>query len=185
MPNSPLAADGSEPEVSASSRAHNFMVAALGTVLVTAYALLGALQILVLNPLAAVPGKTLEQIHAEMALMNESLSAGPPIIFAVIGVALALLVGLIAAPRRDATLPALIGAYLGILVAGTPAYFVASFGPGMALADAFGISGADYSSWSRVLYGVSLLALVALIGVVVFESVRSARAKRLALVASS
>ena len=39
-------------------------IAALGTLAVVAYAALAAVQILVLNPLAAVPGRTLPQIEA-------------------------------------------------------------------------------------------------------------------------
>ena len=50
-------------------------VALVGTLAVLAYAALAGLQILVLNPLAAVPGRTLPQIEAEMARWGESLGA--------------------------------------------------------------------------------------------------------------
>lgn len=40
------------------------VVAVIGTVVVVAYALLAAVQILVLNPLAAVPGAELSRIYA-------------------------------------------------------------------------------------------------------------------------
>jgi hypothetical protein len=54
-----------------------------------------------------------------------------------------------------------------MIVLGTPAYFFASFGPGMSLADTYPISGGDHSPWARPLYAASALALLALVGVVV------------------
>lgn len=45
----------------------------VGFMVVAAYALAGALQVLVWNPLAAVPGATLEEIHSKLAQANESL----------------------------------------------------------------------------------------------------------------
>lgn len=53
--------------------------------------------------------------------------------------------------------------FLALLMLGAVGYFVASFGAGMALADTFGISGADYSPWARPLYVVSALAAVAIV----------------------
>ena len=53
--------------------------------------------------------------------------------------------------------------FLSLLMLGAVGYFIASFSAGMGLADTFGISGGDYSRWSRLLYAVSLLAGVALV----------------------
>lgn len=53
------------------------VIAAVGTALVTAYAGLAALQILVLNPLAAAPGRNLDEIGEDMAAAGESLTAPP------------------------------------------------------------------------------------------------------------
>lgn len=50
------------------------VIAFVGTLLVVAYAGLAVVQIFVLNALAAAPGKTLGQIHADMAAAGESLS---------------------------------------------------------------------------------------------------------------
>ena len=50
--------------------------------------------------------------------------------------------------------------YASLLAFGAPAYFIASFGPGMALADTYLTPGADHSGWSFVLYGVSAGAIV-------------------------
>lgn len=140
-------------------------VSAVGTVLVTVYAAFAALQILVLNPLAAMPGKTLPQIHADMAAFGESPGTGLALVVVGTGVSLAVLIFALLAPRKDATVTAALLAYLTMLVLGTPAYFVASFGPGMSLADTYGISGADYSEGANALYltsGLALLGLVAL-----------------------
>lgn len=164
-----------------SSRRRHIAVALIGVILVAAFAALGALQILVLNPLAAVPGKTLEQIRDEMAVQGESLGPGPVVIFVAIGLVLALLVLVLAAPRKDATVRGIASAYLVILAAGSPAYFVASFGAGMALADTFMISGADYSPWANVLYAVSGLAVLGLLVTSVLAYADSVRARRLAV----
>lgn len=51
---------------------------------------------------------------------------------------------------------------------------MASFGPGMALADTFLISGGNHSLWYLPLYAVSALAFVAVI-IVTARAVASAR----------
>ncbi len=59
-----------------------------------------------------------------------------------------------------------VAGYLGLLVAGMPGYFVASFGPGMGLADTYGIRGGDFAVGGAALCAVSLLSLVALVALV-------------------
>ncbi|NYE20409.1 hypothetical protein [Microbacterium immunditiarum] len=153
-------------------------IAISGTLLVTAYAVLAALQIIVLNPLAAVPSATLREIHAEMARMGES--PGIPVTIGILGLGVLLAGGLLAlfAGRADATPFAAATAHLLMLVLGAPAYFVASFGPGMALADTFLISGADYVSWAFAHYATSGIALLALLGAIAIGSARSDPTKR-------
>ena len=56
---------------------------------------------------------------------------------------------------------------LASLVAASPAYFMASVGPGMALADTYGVGGGDHSPWAWPIYVVSVLALAGLVAVVV------------------
>lgn len=131
-----------------------------GVFAVAVYAAFAALQIIVWNPLAALPGKTLEEIRFEAASVGEPLGGMGVLLFLGLGVLLAVAVAILVVLTR--TRPAVAALlFLGLLVFGTPAYFVASFGPGMSLADAFGISGADYSPWSLVLYGISALSMVA------------------------
>lgn len=138
------------------------------------YAALAAVQILILNPLAAVPGRTLVEIEAEMSSRGEDIGEAAVLIILGIGVALAVAVALVSIGMRWRPLSTA-SAFLALLVLGTPAYFLASFGPGMALADAFAISGADASPWALPLYAVSLLAVAGLVVSVVSAVVGAAR----------
>ncbi|PKQ36133.1 MAG: hypothetical protein CVT61_02565 [Actinobacteria bacterium HGW-Actinobacteria-11] len=137
-------------------------ISIVGVLAVLAYAVLAALQILVLNPLAAAPGLTLDEIRFAMAEAGENLGQGAVFSVLGIGVALAVAVAVVSVVRRaDPVVPAM--TFLALLMLGAVGYFVASFGAGMALADTFGISGADYSPWARPLYVVSALAAVAIV----------------------
>lgn len=149
------------------------VVAVIGLVVVTAYAAWAALQILVLNPLAAVPGRTLTQIYAEMDAAGELPSGGDTVGFLALGPLLAVVMVLITAVGRVPTF--VTAAFtLALLIFGGPAYVMASFRWGMGLADTYGIGGGDHSGGSLVLYAVSLAAVV---GMVVM-GVRSPRAAR-------
>ncbi|WEK61078.1 MAG: hypothetical protein P0Y60_17515 [Candidatus Microbacterium colombiense] len=143
---------------------HTLWISIAGVVAVIAYAALAAAQILVLNPLAAAPGLTLDQIHAEMSDASESLRPDVVLFILGVGVALSIGVAVISIVRKAPPIvPAM--SMLGLLMLGTFGYFVASFGAGMALADTFGISGAEYSPWAMPLYLVSVLAaLTAAVG---------------------
>ncbi len=84
----------------------------------------------------------------------------------MIGVAIAVVVAVLSIRSRlDATVAALL--FLIVLALGVPAYFVASFLPGMSLADTFMISGGDASPWAAPPYVVSLLAAGAIVGLAV------------------
>jgi hypothetical protein len=139
-------------------------VAIIGAGTSIAYALLAAVQILVWNPLAAVPGAGLAQIYSEVAAAGESMGAGSVIAFLAVGplASLALMVGVWRRPDRQARNVAVL--YLLLLALGAPATFWASFGPAVALADTYFVSGGDHSPWTVPLYLVSGLAVVALIG---------------------
>ncbi|MGW9550448.1 hypothetical protein ACWG8W_05285 [Citricoccus zhacaiensis] len=127
---------------------------------VVAYATVAALQILVWNPLAAVPGMTLGQIRHAMEEANEALHIAPVVIVLGLGVLLtAVLVTWMVRASGAAVHVVLLG--LALVACGAPAYFVASFNAGMSLADAFAISGADVAPWGGVLLQISLVAFVA------------------------
>ena len=137
-------------------------ISIVGVLLVTAYAALAAVQILVLNTLAAAPGLTLDEIGSAMSDAGEGLGEGAVFAILGIGVALALATAVVCIARRaHPVVPAM--TFLALLMCGTIGYFVASFGAGMALADTFGISGGDYSPWAQPLYAISVLAALALV----------------------
>lgn len=147
------------------------VVVILGVAAVVLYAVFAAVQILVLNPLAAVPGASLESIYGEMAAAGETGFPTMTLLDLGAGCVLAVLVGVAVLRARLIPEGALM-MFLAVLVGGAPAYFFASFGIGMSLADTFAISGGDHSPWSSVLYGVSLLSLVAVVVLAVARVVR-------------
>ncbi|GAA5038330.1 hypothetical protein ACFQRL_01490 [Microbacterium fluvii] len=144
-------------------RSAAIVVAAVGTALTFAFAAWAVVQILWLNPLAAVPGRTYAEIESALAQASETLAPG--VVVGVMALGPLFAVGLLIATtlfrRPDPWFTGLL--YMGLLTFGAGAYFVASFGPGMALADAFGINGGDYSPWARPLYIASAASLVGLI----------------------
>lgn len=134
----------------------------LGTAAVTAYALIGILTILVLNPLAAVPGSDLAQINETMRAANESMAPIFVCVTLLLGPIGAVIIAAVAWTRNRRA-GSLAVTYLVILLFGAPAYMMASFPAGMGLADTYGISGADYAPTGYVLYLVSCAAGIALL----------------------
>jgi len=163
------------PPTASSNHRTAVVFAGIGTLLVTAYAGLAALQILVLNPLAAAPGKELDQIHADMAAAGESMSTPMALGVLSAGVGLGIVLFVLIALSRNSTPQAAVLGYLVLLIFGTPAYFIASFGAGMGLADTYGISGGDYSPWAQALYLISLLAFVSALTIGVIDLSRRHR----------
>ncbi len=136
------------------------MIALLGTLAVLSYGLLAALQIAVLNPRAAVPGKELDQIYADAAAAGQPMGAGW--LFMAVGPLIAVAIMLWAWRQAELEPSRIALTYLALVAFGAPAYFIASFGPGMALADTYMISGGDYSPWGMPLYVASGLAAIVL-----------------------
>lgn len=143
-----------------------------GVALVLAYAVFAGLQIQVLNPLAAVPGSSLREISAAVGNTADTMGWGLMIVVLALGPLIAVAITVIGWRGR---IPAgsMLAALLGLLMLGTPAYFVASFPAGMTLADTFGIGGADHSPWAWVLHLVSLLALIALVAMALSAVLRA------------
>ncbi|MEI5005107.1 hypothetical protein RB202_08030 [Micrococcus yunnanensis] len=128
-------------------------------------ALLGALQTLVLNPLAAAPAdRSLTQIYADLAPQVSvfELAAFPALAFFA-GIGGALVLGRLARrrPRIDPLMLLTMG--LGLLTAAAPAYWVASFGMGLGLADTYMISGGDHSPWAWPIHLASTAAALGLL----------------------
>lgn len=143
---------------------------------VTVYAIAGVLQILVWNPLAAVPGATLGQIRADMTRANEPLVANGVLIWAAIGIVLAAVVLVVTIVRHLSSVGPVAAAYLVLLVFAAPGHIFVAFGPGMSIADTFMISGGDHAPWGVVLYLISAAALLALI-VLIIRAARAAGAR--------
>lgn len=133
----------------------------VGFGLIACYAVVGALQILIWNPLAAVPGSTLREIRAQMDGFNESTGTATVLVWAAIGILLGAGV-LVAALRRKISAAGATRLPLVIIVLGAPSLMIASFPAGMGLADTFGISGGDHAPWGALLYLVSAAALILL-----------------------
>ena len=151
-------------------------IAIVGFVIVAAYAVLGALQILLLNPMAAAPDLTLAEIQAAVAEAGESLPPFPVVVFVSLGLLLAALVMLYAITAPGPR-PGVVAVMMLVIVAlGAPAYFAASFPAGMALADTFMISGGDHSRWSVLLFLTSATALVSAIALAIVLALRARRA---------
>ncbi|MFI8631215.1 hypothetical protein ACIGEP_01290 [Microbacterium sp. NPDC077663] len=146
-----------------STRSLRTSIAVLGALAVTAYAVVMVLQISVWNPLAAAPGLTLGEIGAVAASRGETVFTPAPWVFACIGIGLALVVLVPAILVPTASTRVVTAAYLAIIAGGAPAYFAASFGPGMSLADTFAISGGDHAAGGSVLMVASGTAAIVLV----------------------
>ncbi|WP_426978891.1 hypothetical protein ACQCSU_06340 [Pseudarthrobacter sp. O4] len=143
--------------------------------IITAYALTGTLQILVWNPLAAVPGATLDEIHAGLNEANESLAAPVVIAWAISGVVLAGLVLIRALTQSGSRVKDVLVLDLLLLVLAAPSHWYAAFPAGMGIADAFATSGGDHTPWGMVLYGISAVALSALVAMATIKSGKAPR----------
>ncbi|MGX5358164.1 hypothetical protein [Kocuria sp. KH4] len=139
----------------------------LGTVAV--YAGLGVLHLLVLNPLAAVPGVGLGSIYDRVHQAGETMGVTLAVLWALV------LIGLSGAAWWQVRRPGastgtqVLMANLALVVLGAPSLFVVSFWSGMSLADTFGISGGDHAPWARVLYLVSALAALGFLWIAVMR----------------
>lgn len=139
---------------------HVIPIVMVGLLMTAAYALTGALQILVWNPMAAVPDKSREEIKTAMSAANEPLVEEPVYVWALAGLVLAAVVGVLAVVKWPDSPWMITRLFLIIIMVGMPTYFLASVNPGMSIADAFATSGGDHAHWSRILYGTSLLSLI-------------------------
>ncbi|OIH99351.1 MULTISPECIES: hypothetical protein [unclassified Curtobacterium] len=137
------------------------VVGVVGTLVVAAYAALLAVNALVLDPLAAVPGQSLAQIHAELTRQGFSVRGDTVavVVVALIGVLLAAVLSVLLLVTR-APAHVIAAVLLAVVVMGTPASYVAAIAIGMDVADAFGVGGGDHTIWAGVLYVTSLVALV-------------------------
>jgi uncharacterized membrane protein YuzA (DUF378 family) len=158
------------------------VVAVTGAVVVTAYAVLLALDALVLDPLTAVPGRSLSDVYAHVAAAGDSVvqDVSGVLVLALVGVALGVAAAVVGVVGR---VPALQVAlmHLVVVVLGALATFQSMFFLGFDVADAFATSGL-HSPWVRVLYGTSGLALLAIPTILFVSMVQGLRRARAAAV---
>ncbi|QQD75956.1 hypothetical protein I8920_14300 [Curtobacterium sp. YC1] len=139
------------------------VVAVVGVLVVALYAALLALNALVLDPLAAVPGSTLPEIHAELTRQGFSVGTDIVVVIALAAVGVVLAAGLsVLLIVTRATAHVIAAVLLAVVVLGGPASFWSGFALGMDVADGYGVGGGDHSIWAGVLYVTSLLALIAI-----------------------
>lgn len=153
------------------------LIGLIGASAVLAYAIFAAVQIQVLNPLATVPGSTLQEIHAavEQRQSADTMGWGLMIVTLLIGPLIAVAVAVLAA-RGRLRAGTVRMTMLGLLALGSPGYLLASFPAGMTLADTFMVGGADHAPWANILHALSLLAVVALALLVILRAARAAKA---------
>ncbi|MFS0867518.1 hypothetical protein AB3M83_09340 [Microbacterium sp. 179-B 1A2 NHS] len=157
------------------------MIAAIGTLLVTAYAALIVAITEFLSPLAAAPGLTREEIASVAAERGEVIFSWYPYAIAGFGVALAIGILITAALVPAFHAWDVTASYLAMLALGVFAYFIAGFPAGMAVADGLGTSGGDHSGVGAILYSVSWAAFVLLVALgVIRVTMRVVATRRLA-----
>ncbi|MFK4481400.1 hypothetical protein [Curtobacterium sp. AB7] len=154
------------------------VVGVVGTLVVTLYAGLLALNALVLDPLGAVPGQSLAQIHAELTRQGFSVRTDTVIVIVVAAVGVLLAAGLsVLLLITRATAHVMAAVLLAVVAFGAPASFWSGFALGMDVADGYGIGGGDHTIWAGVLYVTSLVALIAVpVVLVVGQAVHVRRA---------
>jgi hypothetical protein len=148
----------------AASRRQRVPAALVGAVLVITVVVVGAIDLLVWNPLAKVPGMELSTIYATMSSRDGfDLTANAVMvsIWAVFWTVPALVVLALAAHRAGTALtPRRLAIVILGLIGGAIFFrFFAGFGFGMSIADTFATNGGDASVVSAVLPYLGQLAL--------------------------
>ncbi|PYY41605.1 MULTISPECIES: hypothetical protein [unclassified Curtobacterium] len=157
------------------------VVAVSGALVVTAYAALLAVNALVLDPLAAVPGKSLSEIYATVDAMGMNSRQDVVGVLVTAGIGVVLAVGFaIAAIWKEIPVPVALVCHLALVACGAGPVFQSGFFLGMDVADSFGVSGGAHGMGAAVLYGTSLAALVAIPAVLFLTMVQTLRRARAA-----
>jgi len=150
------------------------LVGLAGIGAVSAYASLMAVQALVFDPLAAVPGSTLAQIHGELRNAGNDVTRDITsiLVAAAIGFSLAIATAALGLRRRLSPL-VMIEIFLAILTLGGVVAWGSGFALGMDIADTYMTTGGDHTGWAGVLYVTSLVSLITLAVVAVRAALRS------------
>lgn len=149
----------------------------VGFAVVILFVIAAGIQILVREPLATVPGLTLDAIHADLAGQQGGTGVESALGWLGLGAALAVILWGFALRYRPPAMIVAIG-FLWLLVLGLPGIFAASFLQGMNLADTYYVHGGAHSPGTFALYGVSVLALLAIVTLGIVASTRMRMATR-------
>ncbi|QHC65728.1 hypothetical protein GSU68_03425 [Rathayibacter sp. VKM Ac-2759] len=146
------------------TRRQRVPVALGGAAGVIALVVVGAVDLLVWNPIAKVPGLELSAIYAEMVTRDGfDIGANTAWVtgWAAFWIAAAIVVAVAALPGRESPLTPrrLIVLMLGLIGGAVFFRFFAGFGFGMSIADTFGTNGGDGSFVSALLPYLGQLAL--------------------------
>ena len=155
---------GTVPQARAYRRSQRVLLALVITVITLAGVTLGVLHISVWNPLAKMPGMTLDEIYAAMDAANQGTGAHLIAAWAVFWSLAALALPILClVPRLDSLLSSRRIVVIGLLVLGGTVFFqwFAGFGMGMSMADTFMTTGGDAAPTGAVLTILGQVALVA------------------------
>lgn len=158
-----LIAAGRSGEGASMPRARRILLALLFSVMTLVVGSLGIVHIVVWNPLAKLPGMTLDEIYAQMAAAGEGTGAAFIVAWAVCwtlgAAALPIVVALPFANRR---IGARAIATAGFLLIGATVFgqWFAGFSMGMGIADTFMTSGGDAAVSGLVLSWIGQVAII-------------------------
>jgi hypothetical protein len=137
------------------------VVAVVGVLVVALYAALLAVNALVLDPLAAVPGATLAEIHRHLDAQGFHVQTDIVVVIVLASVGVVLAAGLsVLLFVTQVPTHVIAAVLLAVVVLGGPASFWGGFALGMDVADGYGTDGGDHTIWAGVLYVTSLVALI-------------------------
>ncbi|CAN5515366.1 hypothetical protein BH10ACT7_BH10ACT7_07350 [soil metagenome] len=155
---------GAAPQAQPERRSRRVLLALVFTFLTLAGVTAGVLHITVWNPLAKMPGMTLDEIYAAMDAANQGTGAHLIVAWAVFWSLAAITLPILClVPRLDRLLSSRRILVIGLLVVGGTVFFqwFAGFGMGMSMADTFMTSGGDAAPTGAVLTILGQVALVA------------------------
>jgi len=151
--------------------------ALVGTLAVAGYVALGLLHVLVLDPLAAAPGRTLDEVHARLAEVGATTTPTVVVLWGVVGLAIAVVLLVAAGRVTGVRVREVVVEYALVLAGGGPSFVAAAAGYRTALVDGLHVDPADQAPTVAVLTAVSAAAFVVVL-VAAVASVVGARRTR-------
>lgn len=151
--------------------------ALVGTLVVAGHVALGLVHVLVLDPLAAAPGRTLGEVRARLAEVGAATPPTVVVLWGVVGLGIAVVLFVAAGRVSGVRVREVVVEYALVLVGGAPSFFVASAGHRAALVDGLHVDPADQAPTAAVLAAVSAVALVVVLVAAVASVVGARRAR--------